>query len=317
MPRDDRAAPALGISGRHPGASAVAASLGVHGLAVAALVALPHGTPPRPIAVVSVEVVSAEALGGSPAGEAPTARPSTPGPESDGPGAARDARDAKISEVEPVDAPPVAETQAIDTPAGPRPDAPPIPEPPRRKPTPPAEPAPTDPRLADDTPAAPSPPASEAGDRAEHPVPARVERAEAANADNVVAAALAPDAFVTDGGGEDAAPAPGESNGHARLVSGGGSDAGPRYAGPGLANRAPRYPRVSRIRGEEGRVVLRVQVTAAGAAASVHVRRSSGHRRLDEAAIEAVRTWRFEPATRFGMRVAGAVDVPIVFRLEG
>lgn len=84
-------------------------------------------------------------------------------------------------------------------------------------------------------------------------------------------------------------------------------------AGPG--NPAPDYPWISRWRAEQGRVVLVVAVDAEGRATGVRVKRSSGHRRLDEAARDAVGAWRFVPARRGGKPVAGHIEVPIVFRL--
>ncbi len=83
----------------------------------------------------------------------------------------------------------------------------------------------------------------------------------------------------------------------------------------GLGNPKPRYPRSARLLGHEGRVVLRVEVTRGGAPASVRVASSSGFSELDAAALRAVRRWRFAPARRAGVAVAGAVEVPIVFRL--
>ena len=84
-----------------------------------------------------------------------------------------------------------------------------------------------------------------------------------------------------------------------------------------LENPAPAYPVISRRMGEQGRVVLRVLVNAAGAADEVQVRNSSGHPRLDEAARETVRRWRFVPAKRGAEPVAAWVLIPISFRLEG
>ena len=85
----------------------------------------------------------------------------------------------------------------------------------------------------------------------------------------------------------------------------------------GLAsNRKPDYPIEARSRRQQGRVLLRVQVSATGDAASVEIVKSSGHPSLDQAARAAVRTWRFVPATRAGMAVAGSADVPIEFRMD-
>lgn len=85
-------------------------------------------------------------------------------------------------------------------------------------------------------------------------------------------------------------------------------------AGPGTHPR-PRYPYAARLRGEQGRVVLRVEVDAAGAVRAVSIEASSGSRRLDRAALRAVRRWRFAPATAGGRPVPGEVLVPITFRL--
>ena len=110
------------------------------------------------------------------------------------------------------------------------------------------------------------------------------------------------------------APAPmGTGTGQAAVTA--LTDKAPRFEGAGLANPLPRYPYLARRHGQEGRVVLRVLVTAAGDAKAVFIRRSSGYRLLDEAALKAVGTWRFVPARKADMPVVGAVDVPVSFRL--
>lgn len=84
-----------------------------------------------------------------------------------------------------------------------------------------------------------------------------------------------------------------------------------------LHNPAPDYPRVARRLGEQGRVILRVLVSARGSADEVQVRTSSGHARLDAAALETVRRWKFVPAKRGSEAVPAWVLIPISFRLEG
>ena len=96
---------------------------------------------------------------------------------------------------------------------------------------------------------------------------------------------------------------------------GGGVTTSASYVGPGLSNPPPKYPYRARRKGQEGRAILRVKVTASGDASAVWVIRSSGHRLLDDAAVDAVRGWRFQPASRSGTPVDGLVDVPIAFRL--
>ncbi len=83
-----------------------------------------------------------------------------------------------------------------------------------------------------------------------------------------------------------------------------------------LRNAAPLYPRIARVQGWEGTVVLRAFVGTAGTVQRLSVHRSSGHRVLDEAAAAAVRGWRFEPAVRSGGKAAAWVELPVTFRLK-
>lgn len=82
-----------------------------------------------------------------------------------------------------------------------------------------------------------------------------------------------------------------------------------------LRNPAPVYPRLSRERGEQGPVVLETEVLASGRCGSIRVLRSSGYRRLDEAATSAIAQWRFEPARRAGQPVTVWVEIPVTFQL--
>lgn len=90
----------------------------------------------------------------------------------------------------------------------------------------------------------------------------------------------------------------------------------PRFNAAYLNNPAPVYPPMLRRTGEEGKVVLRVFVTAEGAAGNVQVLHSSGSPLFDEAALTAVRKWRFVPARRGDTPIAEWVQVPIEFRLN-
>ena len=78
---------------------------------------------------------------------------------------------------------------------------------------------------------------------------------------------------------------------------------------------SPVYPRVSQRRGEQGRVVLRVLISPLGQVANVSVRTSSGHPRLDEAAVEAMRQARFRPYTENGIAYKALVDISFDFVL--
>jgi len=89
-----------------------------------------------------------------------------------------------------------------------------------------------------------------------------------------------------------------------------------RFDADYLRNPKPLYPAQSRRMGEEGRVILLVRVLADGSAASVQVKTGSGSARLDQAALEAVRQWRFVPARRGDDALDSAVLVPISFALD-
>ena len=77
------------------------------------------------------------------------------------------------------------------------------------------------------------------------------------------------------------------------------------------------YPRLSQRNNETGRVLVRVLIGAAGGPpVSVQVSQSSGHARLDEAALAAVQKARFKPPTDMGQSVEGWALIPIDFDLE-
>lgn len=82
------------------------------------------------------------------------------------------------------------------------------------------------------------------------------------------------------------------------------------------SNPKPDYPRLAKSRSWQGKVLLRVQVTADGHSAGISVQQSSGHEMLDDAAIEAVKNWTFIPAKRGDTPVASTVTVPIQFKLS-
>ena len=80
--------------------------------------------------------------------------------------------------------------------------------------------------------------------------------------------------------------------------------------------RRPTYPRYSRRHGEEGTVVIAVEIKASGRAGKVEVVESSGYSRLDRAALEAVRSARFTPARLAGKAVTSTKQLSFTFRLE-
>ncbi len=82
-----------------------------------------------------------------------------------------------------------------------------------------------------------------------------------------------------------------------------------------LAQCRPVYPRISRRRGEEGTVVLSVEVGADGTGSLVRILESSGYPRLDNAAQEALAKARFSPAIRLGRPVSSTLVQTFEFRL--
>lgn len=79
----------------------------------------------------------------------------------------------------------------------------------------------------------------------------------------------------------------------------------------------PTYPREALMAGAEGTVVLKVLVDVDGTPLEVEIQRSSGNRRLDDAAKRQVlRKWKFRPAMREGRAIQVYGLVPVNFSLE-
>ena len=119
------------------------------------------------------------------------------------------------------------------------------------------------------------------------------------------------------GSGDGQGAGQGDGSGNGVAGSGGTGTGGPAGSHPDyLQSPKPQYPPVARQQGWEGTAILRVEVRADGHTAAVKIVQSSGHRVLDEAAIEAVRAWKFQPARADGLATSAWVEVPISFRLN-
>jgi len=81
-------------------------------------------------------------------------------------------------------------------------------------------------------------------------------------------------------------------------------------------NQPPVYPVLARRRGWEGTVMLEVDVKSDGTVLGVRVQSGSSYGLLDQAALEAVRRWRFTPGSRDRIPVATKVIVPVHFMLQ-
>jgi periplasmic protein TonB len=133
---------------------------------------------------------------------------------------------------------------------------------------------------------------------------------------------LAPSNGVGVGGigsAEGAGIGPGHGPGRG-PGSGGGSGGNFYMAGNGVtAPRAiyspePEYSDEARAVKQQGVVILSAVIGPDGRPAHLHVARSLGMG-LDEKAIEAVRTWRFEPGRKDGHPVAVLISVEVDFHL--
>ncbi len=89
----------------------------------------------------------------------------------------------------------------------------------------------------------------------------------------------------------------------------------PDFDADQLDNPAPRYPALSRRNHEQGTSTLKVLVSPDGRAEQLAVATSSGFSRLDAAALDTVKRWKFLPAKQAGKPVAAWVLVPVTFAL--
>jgi protein TonB len=203
-----------------------------------------------------------------------------------------------------------------------------------REPAPPPEPlrAPEPPAPTPPAPAAPPPPAPAAPSA---PPPAATAMSPAASPDREPGPAVRPSPAViapppapATGSGDGnplgrPSPSPGSGQtGQGTVAAASGRDAGStgaitKYARPqGGYQVQPGYPATARRLGIQGTTLLRVHVLVDGRVGDVIVQETAGHPDLDEAAAEAVRRWRFDPARRGNDPVAMWVLLPVEFRLK-
>ncbi len=85
---------------------------------------------------------------------------------------------------------------------------------------------------------------------------------------------------------------------------------------PELVTRVqPEYPEEMRAARATGRVILQAVIDGKGVVSAVAVLRGSGHMPLDNAAIDAVRQWRYQPAMMEGSPVKVTFTVVVNFTL--
>jgi protein TonB len=117
------------------------------------------------------------------------------------------------------------------------------------------------------------------------------------------------------GGGVGSGEGPGFGPGHGGGTGGGAYRVGGGVSGPRLTfSPDPEYSEEARKAKFQGTCVLWVVVGADGRPRDIRVARTLGLG-LDEKAIEAVKTWRFEPGKKDDKPVATMINVEVTFRL--
>ena len=89
-----------------------------------------------------------------------------------------------------------------------------------------------------------------------------------------------------------------------------------RQPRPVAGNPKPVYPPLAKKWGWQGDVILTVSIQPTGAVNTVTLKRSSGFKLLDSAAMEAVRHWRYEPLPKHALPETRSDQIPINFRLK-
>jgi protein TonB len=291
--------PPLSRGGRLPALPAFASVL-LHGGAILGLFALARADRlPEAGQEQGVEIVWQD-----------TPQDAAPGEEAAAVPEAAQAAPEQAAETPPPETPPPEPQQVRSEPPPEPPPEPPAPEPPAiqpPQPEPPQAEAPPPPLPEEPPPAAqaelPPPPA-------EPPPPPRpAPRPQAST--QMAAARQAPPAALPAGPPAAAPSAPSAP---------GGSRATGAVSPPGLLdgvrNPEPEYPLANRQRGEQGVVTVVLRVSEGGQVTEVEVVATSGFPALDDSARKAVQRWRFRPATRDGVPVAGSIRTAIHFRLR-
>ena len=205
----------------------------------------------------------------------------------------------------------------------PPPSPPPPPPPPRVKPVPPRivervpEPKPIEP---------PPPKLAEPPPPAENPVPPAPSAPVATGAPSAGALFSGGDLPVAAGSSTAVAPGPTQQEPPPAEVKPAPKVAVATPTNVGLTAVArpigdyqvkPEFPESARKANAEGTTLLKVEVLANGRVGEIVVTRSSGRQDLDDAAIAAVKQWRFEPARRGSTAVAMWASLPVRFQLSG
>ncbi len=85
----------------------------------------------------------------------------------------------------------------------------------------------------------------------------------------------------------------------------------------GISQPKPKYPPAARRAGQQGTVTLSFTIGSSGTVISARIAESSGYTLLDNAALSAIRSWRFKPARNaLGEAISYSYTLPVPFRLR-
>lgn len=124
-------------------------------------------------------------------------------------------------------------------------------------------------------------------------------------------AAAAPDAKASPTDTGSSAGAVASADGSTAAAGEGALLEGPRM----LRAPQPPYPESARRSGAQGRVILVIVVGVDGSVRAAAIERSSGHPDLDAAALETIKTWRFQPGRNAHGPIAVTIHQPWDFKL--
>jgi len=117
-------------------------------------------------------------------------------------------------------------------------------------------------------------------------------------------------------GATDVAPSVAAIGGTARGESAAPPAARKSVSAPRILSKVePDYPEDARQDGIAGTVGVKIEVLENGRTGEVRIVRSSGRSSLDEAALQAVRRWRFVPAEEDGQAIRCFTTLAVVFDL--
>ena len=123
-----------------------------------------------------------------------------------------------------------------------------------------------------------------------------------------------------DGSGTGSGSGSGSGGGNGNGTgdgSGDGSGQSGETSGPQLlSSPSPAYPESAKRAGISGTTMVGMTISTDGSVSSAWVESSSGNGELDNAAVNAVYSWRFVPAKQNGTAITANSRVPVTFNLH-